>query len=114
MSLPRLDAAALAALPADGQVTLIEFSAAWCGPCKALAPVLAELATSYAGQLRVVEVDVGDDPALGERFAVRAMPTMVLWRGGREVGRVVGARPRRFLAGTIDRALAGDEAIAGP
>ena len=114
MPLPRIVAVQLAALPVDANVTLIKFSAAWCGPCKALVPVLTELATAYGPRLRVVDVDVGDDPDLGERFGVRAMPTLVLWRDGREVGRVVGARARAFLAAMIDRALAGDVAIAGP
>ena len=59
-------------------------------------------------------VGLDAEPALAEQFGVRAMPTVVLLRDGREVGRVVGSRPRAFVAGMLDRALAGDAAIAGP
>ena len=93
-------------------LTLLDFTAAWCGPCRQLEPVLEALATDYP--IRVAEIDVDHDPLLAQQFAVKAMPTVVLWRDGREVGRFVGARPRRFVAGMIERALAGDVAIAAP
>lgn len=93
-------------------LTLIDFTAAWCGPCRQLAPVLEAVAT--AKHVRVVEVDVAHEQLLAQQFGVRSMPTVVLWRDGREVGRFVGARPRAFVAGMVDRALAGDVAIAAP
>ena len=93
-------------------LTLIDFTAAWCGPCRQLAPVLEAVAA--AKQVRVVEVDVDHEQLLAQQFGVRSMPTVVLWRDGREVGRFVGARPRAFVAGMVDRALAGDVAIAAP
>lgn len=93
---------------------VLDFSAERCAPCRALAPVLDALADEYAGRARFGLIDVDADPALAERFLVRSMPTVVLVRDGREVGRVVGLRPRGFLAGVIDRALAGDVAIAAP
>jgi thioredoxin len=93
-------------------LTLIDFTAAWCGPCRQLAPVLEAVAT--AKHVRVVEVDVDHEQLLAQQFGVRSMPTVVLWRDGREVGRFVGARPRAFVAGMVDRALAGDVAIAAP
>ncbi len=95
-------------------LTVLDFTAERCGPCRTLAPVLTALAVEYAGRATVVGVDVDQEPALAERFRVRAMPTVVLWRDGREVGRVVGARSRAFIAGMIDRALHGDVAIAAP
>jgi thioredoxin 1 len=79
-----------------------------------LGALLATLATEYDGRARFVAVDVDDVPALAERFGVRAMPTLVVWRDGREVGRVVGSRSRAFVAGVLDRALAGDVAITAP
>jgi thioredoxin len=95
-------------------VALVDFTAAWCPPCRVLGTVLAALVPAYAGRVRFVAVDVDAEPALAERFGVRAMPTVVLLRDGREVGRVVGSRPRAFIAGMLDRALAGDAAIAAP
>jgi len=93
-------------------LTLIDFTAAWCGPCRQLAPVLEAVAASK--NIRVVEIDVDHEQLLAQQFGVRSMPTVVLWRDGREVGRFVGARPRAFVAGMVDRALAGDVAIAAP
>lgn len=95
-------------------VTMVDFTARWCPPCRVLGALLAALAAEYAGRARFVAIDVDDEPALAERFGVRAMPTLVVWRDGREVGRVVGSRPRAFVAGVLDRALAGDVAIAAP
>lgn len=97
-----------------GMIKLLDFTAAWCGPCKTLKPVLAQLATEYANHIQLVVIDTEEDPVAAQRYNVRAMPTIVLERDGVEVGRVVGARPRAFLAGMIDRALHGDVAIAGP
>ena len=113
-ALPILDLRAFDALTAVPGVTAIDFTAAWCGPCKVMEPVLAALATEYAGRVRIVAVDVNHEPLLAERFGVRSMPTLVVLRDGREVGRVVGSRPRRFIAGVLDRALGGDVAITSP
>ena len=95
-------------------VTLVDFTARWCPPCRVIDTVLAKLVDEYTGRVRFVAVDVNDEPVLAERFGVRAMPTLVVWRDGREVGRVVGSRSRAFVAGVLDRALAGDVAIAAP
>jgi thioredoxin 1 len=77
-------------------------------------PVMTALAREYAGRVRVVAIDVDEEQLLAQQFNVRSMPTFVLVRDGREVGRVVGTRPRAFIAGMVDRALAGDSAIAAP
>ena len=98
----------------DMQIKLIDFTAKWCGPCRTMKPVLDLLAQEYAGRLEIVAIDVDDEPHLAQQYNVRSMPTFVLEREGHEVGRVVGSRPRAFLAGMIDRALAGDQAIASP
>jgi thioredoxin len=113
-ALPTLDLAGFAALARAPGVTLLDFGAERCMPCRALAPVLAALADEYRGRVRIAAVDCDRDPALAERFLVRSMPTLVVLRDGREVGRVVGLRPRAFVAGVLDRALAGDVAIASP
>ncbi len=99
-------------LPTTGTV-LLDFTARWCGPCKALAPTLAALAREYR-QVAIIAIDVDDEPLLAQQMSVRSMPTLVLLREGREVGRIVGARPKAFVAGVIDRALGGDVAITCP
>lgn len=93
-------------------ISLVEFTAAWCGPCKVMKPILDSLSASYGVSLRYVDVEVDRD--LADQFLVKSMPTLVVMRDGKEVGRVVGSRPRAFVAGVIDRALAGDVAIACP
>jgi thioredoxin len=94
------------------KLSIIDFTAAWCGPCRQLRPVLETL--SREDGIPLVEVDTDHDPLTAQQFNVRSMPTVVLMRDGREVGRFVGARPRAFVAGMLDRALAGDSAIAAP
>ena len=113
-AIPTIDLPAFAALAKLPGITMIDFTARWCGPCKVMEPVLAALATEYAGRVRLAAVDVNDEPVLAEQYGVRSMPTLVVLRDGREVGRVIGSRPRAFVAGVIDRALAGDVAIASP
>lgn len=108
-----LTAAELTAVLADPGVTLIDFTAAWCGPCKQLAPILAELGRDYAGRARIVAVDVDLQPQVAQGFRVTSMPTMVFVRAGREVGRIVGLRNRKVVGGALERALAGGVAITG-
>jgi thioredoxin len=97
-----------------GMVKVLDFTAAWCGPCKTLKPVLDALAKEYGSRIEIVQIDTEVDPLAAQQYNVRAMPTIVLIRDGKEVGRTVGARPRAFLQGMIDRALGGDVAIASP
>lgn len=94
------------------KLQILDFTAAWCGPCRQLKPVLEMLAHEY--KIPLVEVDTDADPLTAQQFNVRSMPTVVLMRDGREVGRFVGARPRAFIAGMLDRAVAGDSQIASP
>lgn len=108
-----LDTKAFTQLPKAG-VLAIDFTATWCGPCMAMKPMLAALAAEYTGRARIVAIDVDREPLVAQQYDVRSMPTLVLLRDGREVGRVVGKRPRRFIAGVLDRAIAGDVAIAAP
>ena len=95
-------------------VTLYDFTAKWCGPCRVMDPVLASIEKEYAGRIRIEKVDVDEDPVQTQQYDVRSMPTFVLVRDGREVGRAIGSRPRAFLVGMIDRALNGDVAITAP
>src|SRR6476469_7425632 len=95
-------------------VTLYDFTAKWCGPCRVMDPVLAALEKEYGGRVQIQKIDVDEDPISAQQFNVRSMPTFVLVRDGREVGRTVGSRPRAFLVGMLDRALSGDVAITAP
>jgi thioredoxin-like negative regulator of GroEL len=113
-TLPTIDLFGADALARTPGVTLLDFGTERCMPCRALVPVLAALAEEYRGRVRIAAVDCDRDPVLAERFLVRSMPTLVVVRDGREVGRVVGLRPRAFIAGVLDRALAGGVAIAAP
>jgi thioredoxin 1 len=86
---------------------LVEFTAAWCGPCRMMAPVLAQIAAERAGTLAVRTLDVDANPATTRAHGVLGMPTMILFRDGRPVLSVTGARPRQRLLDELDRALAG-------
>ncbi|HTU31137.1 MAG TPA: thioredoxin [Solirubrobacteraceae bacterium] len=76
---------------------IVDFWAAWCGPCRMIAPVLSELAHARAGELKVVKVDVDANPRLARTYGAMSIPLLVVFRSGAEVDRVVGALPRAAL-----------------
>ncbi|MGC4001022.1 MAG: thioredoxin [Anaeromyxobacter sp.] len=83
-------------LEADRPV-LVDFTAAWCAPCRALAPELEALAARHAGRLRVAQVDVDRHQVIADQYGIRSMPTLLLFRGGRVVKQLVGRVPRAKL-----------------
>jgi thioredoxin 1 len=84
---------------------LVEFWATWCGPCRMLGPVLAQIAAERSAELDVVKVNADEEPAVGQRYGVMGLPTVLLFRNGEPVRSIVGAKPKaRFLA-ELDDAL---------
>lgn len=81
---------------------LVDLWAPWCGPCRAVAPIVERLAQDYAGRLKVVKVNVDEAPSISQRYGVMGIPTLLLLRGGREVARQVGAPPEPVLRQWVD------------
>ena len=84
---------------------LVDFWAVWCGPCKTIAPLLDEAADKYADQLQIAKVNVDDHPAIAQKYGVRGIPTLILWKGGEVVDQLVGAVPRGQIEGLIQKAI---------
>jgi len=84
---------------------LVDFWAPWCGPCRAIAPVLDSLVAESGDRVKLAKVNVDDEPALAARHEIRSIPTILLVQDGRIVDRVVGAVPRATLEAKIDKAL---------
>lgn len=86
---------------------LVDFWAPWCGPCRAVGPVVDELATEYAGKVRVVKLNVDENPATPTKFGIRAIPTLMIFKKGETVEQVTGAVTKVALKDLLDsKALA--------
>ena len=85
---------------------LVDFWAEWCGPCKMIAPVLDELAGEYQGKVKIGKVNIDEHQGLAAQFGVRAIPTLLVIKNGQVSEQMVGAKSKRDLKASLDRAIA--------
>jgi thioredoxin 1 len=84
---------------------LIDFWATWCGPCRAIAPVVEQLAGEYAGKVKVVKVNIDENPKTPTQYDVRSIPTLLMLKDGKVVGQIVGAVPKPKIEELVKKAL---------
>lgn len=85
--------------------TLVDFWAPWCGPCRMVAPLVEELADSYDGKVDFYKLNTDENPLTPTKYGIRGIPTLIVFKGGTEVGRIVGFRPKNELQQALDKSL---------
>jgi thioredoxin 1 len=80
---------------------LVDFWAEWCGPCRALGPIVDELAGEYAGKLKVLKLNVDENPSISTKFAIRSIPTLLFFKNGQMVEQLIGLRSKKEILSTL-------------
>lgn len=105
------DVAAVGTDSWDDEVTnakglvMVDFWAVWCGPCQMVAPIVGELAEEYAGRLKVLKLNTDDNPEIATKFHVMSIPSLIFFKDGQQIDKLVGAQSKQKFKETIDRLL---------
>lgn len=89
----------------SSEPVLVDFWATWCAPCRAIAPAVAELATQYKGKVKFAKVNIDDNQDTPQQYGIRSIPTLLLFKGGKVVGQIVGAVPKSKLESELTKVL---------
>jgi thioredoxin 1 len=88
------------------QAVLVDFWAVWCSPCKAIAPIVEELAGEYEGKLKVMKLDVDDNPRTAVAYGVQSIPTLLVFKDGKPAERIIGAVPKQVIVDKLQSVMA--------
>lgn len=102
MATVEISADSLDATVTDNDIVLLDFWAEWCGPCRAVAPIIDQIAVEYAGKVKVAKLDIDAEPGLASQYGVLSIPTFVLFKDGQVVEQTSGARQKDALVGALN------------